>query len=141
MKKTYVIKAAEIKPEWHFVNADGQILGKVATQVAKILMGKTDPRLAPNVDLCKKVVVTNAEKVILTGKKMTDKKYIHYTGFPGGLKVETAEKLMARRPTEVLKKAVKGMLSKNKLRDIRMTNLYIYAGSQHPHTGQETKKN
>jgi large subunit ribosomal protein L13 len=140
MKKTFAPKLESLKPSWHFLDANDKILGKVAAQAAKILAGKNSAMYTPNTDLKQKVVITNAEKVILTGTKMDSKEYNRYTGFPGGLKTEKAGKLMVRRPTEVLKRAISGMLPKNKLRKARLTNLYIYAGAEHPHQGQGATK-
>ena len=134
-QKTYAPKMASVKRDWHYIDAKDQILGRVATQVAKLLLGKTKPDYTPNEVTGGKVVVTNVDRIRVTGKKPTDKIYYHHTGFPKGLRAESYENLFARKPTDVLKRAVSGMLPKNRLRTPRMKNLYIYVGSEHPHQG------
>ena len=114
-------------------------MGKVAEKISLILNGKNKPEYTPTQNWGDKVVVINAEKIKVTGKKMKDKKYIHNTGFPHGLRTESLESLSSRKPTEVLKKAVTGMLPKNKLKKERLNNLYIYAGENHPHQAQLNK--
>ena len=120
--KTTFLNIKDKEDKWHLIDANGQILGEVATKISNILIGKNKPEFTPNQNWGDKVVVVNAEKIKVTGKKMVDKKYIHYTGYPGGLRSENLESLLSRRPTEVLRKAVSGMLPKNKLRKIRITN-------------------
>ena len=137
--KTTVLTSKEYKVEWHLVDAKDQILGKVAEKISKILIGKKKVEYAFNQNWGDKVVVINAEKIKVTGKKLVGKEYIHYTGYPHGLRTEALGKLLSRKPTEVVKRAVSGMLPKNKLRKIRMANLYIYAGEKHPHQAQLTK--
>ncbi|MBW6442073.1 50S ribosomal protein L13 [Patescibacteria group bacterium] len=137
--KTTFLNIKDKEDKWHLIDANGQILGDIATKVSIILIGKNKPEFTPNQNWGDKVVVINAEKIKVTGKKMTDKKYIHYTGYPGGLRSESLESLLTRRPTEVLRKAVSGMLPKNKLRKTRMANLYIYTGEEHPHQAQLVK--
>ena len=127
----------EIQPQWHFIDASDQILGRVSVKIAKLLMGKNKAIFTPNEIVGDKVVVTNAEKIRFTGQKLKDKVYIHHTGFPKGLRSENLENLFARRPTEVLRKSVKGMLPKNRLRDKIMKNFYIYTGSEHPHQAHQ----
>ncbi len=139
MQKTYAPNPNKIEKSWHFIDAQGQVLGRLATDIASKLMGKNKAIFAPNEDLGDKVVVTNASKIAVTGNKMKNKVYYHHTGYPSGLRSETMEKLMARKPEEVLRKAVLGMLPKNKLRKVRMANLYIYKDSEHPHQAQEKK--
>lgn len=137
--KTTVLSTADKKDNWHLIDAKGETLGKLATKIAVILVGKDKAEYVFNQNWGDKVVVINAEKIKVTGKKMTDKLYIHYTGFPHGLRTETLGNLIGRKPTEVIKKAVSGMLPKNKMRKQRMANLYIYAGDKHPHQAQLSK--
>jgi large subunit ribosomal protein L13 len=137
--KTTFLNIMDKSEEWHLINAEGRILGDVATEISKLLIGKDKPTYTPNHNWGDKVVVINSEKIEVTGKKMKNKKYHHYTGYPGGLRTENLESLLSRKPTEVLRKAVSGMLPKNKLRKQRMANLYIYAGAEHPHQAQLTK--
>ena len=136
MKRTYIPRKNEIEQEWHIVNLDNKILGRAATEIATLLTGKNKPSYTANINVGDKVVVINAEKVAVTGKKPTNKIYHRYTGYPSGIKSESFQKLLARKPTEVIKKAVWGMLPKNKLRKERIANLYIYQGEEHPHQGQ-----
>ena len=134
--KTYQAKREEVVHQWYLVNAEGRILGRLATQLAMILRGKKKPIYTPHVDTGDFVVVVNANKVTLTGKKMKDKVYYHHSGHPGGIKVTSAEKLLARKPTELIRLAVRGMLPKNSLGRQMLTKLKIYAGPNHPHAGQ-----
>ena len=135
--KTYQAKKEEVDHQWYLVNAEGKILGRLATELAKILRGKNKPTFSPHVDTGDFIVVVNAEKVVLTGKKMKDKIYYHHTGYPGGLKEVNAEKLLAKKPTEILRIAVKGMLPKNSLSRQVLRKLKIYAGPNHPHEAQK----
>ena len=137
--KTYSAKPGEITRDWYVVDADGQTLGRLATQIADRLRGKGKPQFTPHVDTGDFVVVVNAEKIAVTGKKLEDKMYYRHSGYPGGLKVRPLREQLERRPTEVLRKAVKGMLPKNKLSRHQLTKLKIYAGPEHPHTAQEPK--
>jgi large subunit ribosomal protein L13 len=134
--KTYQAKKEEAEHLWYLVNAEGKVLGRLATELAKILRGKNKPTFTPHVDTGDFVVVVNAGKVVLTGKKMKDKIYYHHTGYPGGIKEIRAEKLLAKKPTEVLRIAVKGMLPKNSLGRQVLRKLKIYAGPNHPHEAQ-----
>ena len=134
--KTYTPKKEDIEKKWHLVNADGLILGRLATKVATILRGKDKPIFTPHLDLGDFVVVINAEKVRLTGKKLTDKVYYHHTGYPGGLRSITAGKLLNSKPEEVITKAVWGMLPKGRLGRAIIKKLKVYKGSKHPHTAQ-----
>jgi large subunit ribosomal protein L13 len=134
--KTYQVKKEELEHCWHLVNAEGKILGRLATELADILRGKKKPTYTPHLDTGDFVVVVNAEKVILTGKKMKDKIYYHHTGYPGGIKAISAEKLLAKKPTELIRIAVKGMVPKNSLGRQMLTKLKIYAGPNHPHEAQ-----
>ncbi len=136
MNKTYTPNHKNIERNWHLLDAEGKILGRLATEIAEILMGKNKPIFTNNIDTGDSVVVINAKKIEVTGNKMLDKVYYKHTGYPGGIREETLEKLFARKPTEVIKKAVYGMLPKNKLRDQRIKRLFIYADETHPHQAQ-----
>jgi large subunit ribosomal protein L13 len=126
--KTYSAKASEIKRQWHSIDASGKVLGKVATEAAGLLMGKHKPIFSRNLDSGDFVVITNAEKVRLTGNKTRQKLYYRHSGYPGGLKSINVEKLLQTDPTRVMEYAVKGMLPKNRLRDGMMKRLKVYAG-------------
>jgi large subunit ribosomal protein L13 len=135
--KTYQAKKEELIYQWYLVNAEGKVLGRLATELAKILRGKNKPTYTPHVDTGDFVVIINAEKVMLTGKKMKDKIYAHHSGYPGGFKEINAEKLLAKKPTEMIRIAVKGMLPKNSLGRQMIKKLKIYAGPNHPHEAQK----
>jgi large subunit ribosomal protein L13 len=135
--KTYQAKKEEVEHQWYLVNADGKVLGRLAVELAKILRGKNKPIYTSYVDTGDFVVIINAEKVTLTGKKMKDKIYYHHTGHPGGIKEITAEKLLVKKPTEMIRKAVKGMLPKNSLGRDMLQKLKVYAGPNHPHDAQK----
>ena len=135
--KTYQAKKEEIDHKWYLVNAEGKVLGRLSTELAKILKGKNKPTYTPHVDTGDFVVVVNAGKVTLTGKKLTDKIYYHHTGYPGGIKEVSAEKLLAKKPTEMIRMAVRGMLPKNSLGRQMLRKLKIYAGPNHPHEAQK----
>jgi large subunit ribosomal protein L13 len=134
--KTYSAKPGEITREWYLVDADGQTLGRLATLIADTLRGKRKPVYTPHVDTGDFVIVVNAEKVVVTGNKLDQKTYYRHSGYPGGLKSRTLREQLDRRPTEVLRIAVKGMLPKNKLARQQITKLKIYAGPEHPHESQ-----
>jgi large subunit ribosomal protein L13 len=134
--KTYQAKKEELKYQWYLVNAEGKVLGRLASELAKILRGKHKPTFTPHLDTGDFVVVVNAEKVGLTGKKMKDKIYYRHTGYPGGIKEVSAEKLLAKKPTELIRRAVKGMLPKNSLGRQMLRKLKVYAGPNHPHKAQ-----
>ena len=136
MTKTYVIKAADIKREWHLVDASEEVLGRLSTRIAGLLMGKHKPLFCRNLDVGDFVVVLNAEKVRVTGNKAKQKMYYHHSGYPGGLKSISLEKMMQTHPTRVIEHAVKGMLPKNRLSAGMMKRLKVYAGEEHPHKGQ-----
>ena len=135
--KTYQAKKEEIEHQWYLVNAEGKVLGRLSTELAKILKGKNKPTYTPYLDTGDFVIVVNAGKVTLTGKKMKDKIYYHHTGYPGGIKEITAEKLLLKKPTEMIKTAVKGMLPKNSLGRQMLRKLKIYPGPSHPHEAQK----
>ncbi len=134
--KTYNAKPGEIERRWLVVDADGQTLGRLATRIADALRGKGKPQYTPHVDTGDFVVVVNAEKIAVTGKKLDDKIYYRHSGYPGGLKQRTLREQLERRPTEVIRMAVKGMLPKNKLAARQLTKLKVYAGPEHPHEAQ-----
>ena len=135
--KTYQAKKEELEQKWYLVNAEGKVLGRLATELAKILKGKNKPIYTPHLDTGDFVIVVNAGKLTLTGKKMKDKIYYHHTGYPGGIKEMNAEKLLAKKPTEMIRMAVKGMLPKNVLGRQMLRKLKVYAGPNHPHEGQK----
>ena len=135
--KTYQAKKEEMDHQWYLVNAEGKVLGRLAVELVKILKGKNKPTYTPHLDTGDFVIVVNAEKIALTGKKMKDKIYYHYTGYPGGIKEMSAEKLLAKKPTEMIRMAVQGMLPKNSLGRQMIRKLKVYAGPNHPHEAQK----
>ena len=138
--KTYSAKPGEVERKWYLIDADGQVLGRLATKCAQILRGKTKPQFTPHVDTGDFVVVINADKVRVSGKKATDKEYYRHSGHPGGLKSETFEEAMQKHPERVIEHAVKGMLPKNTLGRAQGMKLKVYAGPDHPHAGQNPEK-
>ena len=137
--KTYSAKPGEITREWYLVDAEGKTLGRLATQIADTLRGKRKPQFTPHVDTGDFVIVVNAEKIHVTGNKLDPKRYYRHSGYPGGLRSRTLREQLDRRPTEVLRVAVKGMLPKNRLARQQITKLKIYAGPEHPHEAQNPK--
>ncbi len=137
--KTVSANKATVTKEWVLVDADGQTLGRLASKVAKLIRGKHKPNFTPHVDCGDNVVIINAEKINLTGKKWTDKSYIRHTGYPGGQRSLTATEMFDKDPTRLVEKAVKGMLPKNKLGSALFRNLYVYAGGEHKHAPQNPK--
>ena len=137
--KTHVTKPSEITREWWLVDADGVVLGRLASEVAKRLRGKHKPTYSPHLDTGDHVVVINAGKVVLTGAKLLDKQYHRHSGYPGGLKSVPYSKLMAERPDIAIEKAVKGMLPSNRLGRAMLKKLKVYAGAEHPHGAQAPK--
>ena len=135
--KTYSAKPNEVQQDWLLVDAEGQTLGRLATQIAHRLRGKHKPVFTPHVDTGDFIVVINAEKVRLTGKKIEDKKYYRHTGYPGGIRETTAAKMLATKPTDILTIAVRGMLPKNRLGRKMLTKLKVYTGNAHPHEAQQ----
>lgn len=135
--KTYMARDVDIKKKWHLVDAEGKTVGRLATKVAMTLMGKDKPQFTPHADSGDFVVVVNAEKVNFTGKKWNQKTYYSHTGYPGGLKSITAENLLKTKPEEIIRKAVWGMLPKNKWQNRLIKRLKIYTGGSHPHAAQE----
>ena len=134
---TYSAKEEDIKRAWHVVDANGKTLGRLATVIASVLKGKTKPIYTTHMDTGDFVIVVNADKVHLTGKKLDQKMYYHHSGFPGGLKSITAGRLMQTKPEDVIKKAVEGMLPKTRLGKQMLTKLKVYAGETHPHSAQQ----
>ncbi len=135
--KTYQATKEELDRKWYLVNAEGKVLGRLSSEVAKILKGKNKPTYTPHLDTGDFVIVVNAGKVTLTGKKVKDKIYYRHTGYPGGIKQLNAEKLLSKKPTEMIRMAVKGMLPKNSLGRQMIRKLKIYAGPNHPHEAQK----
>ena len=137
MEKTYVAKKEDIQQEWYVVDATGQTLGRLAAQVARMLRGKHKPTYSPSVDAGDYVIVVNAEKIHVTGRKLDQKIYYSYTGYPGGLKEITLRNLLQRHPTRAIEHAVRGMLPKNRLGRRMIKKLKVYAGPDHPHEAQQ----
>ena len=136
-KTTRIPRPDEIIRKWYVMDANGQVLGRMATRIADTLRGKNKPYFTPHLDTGDFVIIVNAEKVRLTGKKLRDKVYYRHTGYPGGIKSITAEKLLQKRPKRVIMAAVKGMLPKNALNRKILTKLKVYAGPEHPHEAQK----
>jgi large subunit ribosomal protein L13 len=134
--KTYCAKREDTQRDWYVVDADGKVLGRLASEIARRLRGKHKPIYTPHVDTGDFIIVVNADKIVLTGKKLTDKVYHHYSGYPGGLKSVVAGKLLKEKPEKVLKFAVQGMLPKNSLGRAMLKKLKIYAGQDHNHEAQ-----
>lgn len=126
-------KASDIKRDWHFIDIKGKVLGRTAVEIARLLMGKQKPYYIAHLDCGDYVVVTNAKEVLVTGKKETQKKFYRHSGYPGGLRVETFDKLRIRKPQELISHAVRGMLPQNKLRDRRLRRLFVFTEEEHPY--------
>ena len=137
--KTISANAATVQKEWYLIDAEGEVLGRLASQVAKILRGKNKPSNTPHDDCGYYVIVINADKVKLTGKKKTDKVYVHHTGYPGGQRFATPADQLQRKPEFLVAEAVKGMLPKTRLGSAILKNLKVYAGAEHPHAAQTPK--
>jgi large subunit ribosomal protein L13 len=137
--KTISANAATVTKEWVIIDAEDQVLGRLASKVAFLLRGKAKTNYTPHVDCGDNVIIINAEKVKLTGKKMDDKTYLSHSGYPGGQKEVTPRTLLAKKPISVVEKAIKGMLPKNRLGAELYRNLYVYAGTAHPHEAQQPK--
>ena len=134
--KTYLAPVNEIEKKWYVVDAENKVLGRLASEIASRLRGKHKPTFSPFIDNGDFIVVTNAEKVQLTGNKLNDKKYYRHTGYIGGIKETSAKELLVKHPTDLITKAVKGMLPKNKLGRAQFKKLKVYAGKDHPHAAQ-----
>lgn len=135
--KTYSAKSQDVRRQWHLVDADGKTLGRLATEVARRLRGKHKPEYTPNVDTGDYVVVINADKIHVTGRKMADKVYYRHTGYIGNLKSITLEKQLAKRPETVIELAVKGMMPRGPLGRAMLKKLKVYSGGEHPHSAQQ----
>jgi large subunit ribosomal protein L13 len=135
--KTFVANSATRERNWYVVDAQGQTLGRLATQIADALRGKRKPEYTPHVDTGDFVVVINAEKISVTGNKLKEKRYYRHSGYPGGIKSRTLQEMLDRRPEEVIRIAVKGMLPRNRLARKQITKLKVYAGPEHPHIAQK----
>ncbi|MBQ7609676.1 MAG: 50S ribosomal protein L13 [Bacteroidales bacterium] len=138
--KTVSLNAATVQKEWVVIDATDLALGRLASRVALVLRGKTKPGYTPHVDCGDNVIVINAEKVALKGNKMTNRVYTRYTGFPGGQRFSTPKEILQKRPAELIRKSVKGMLPKTRLGDKIYGNLYVYAGPEHPHAAQKPRE-
>jgi len=138
--KTKSYKSVNVEKNWHLVDAEDKVLGRLAVKIASILTGKNKAQYSPNADLGDFVIVVNAEKVKVTGNKFSQKNYYHHTGYPGGLKTKSFEKMQEDSPEKIIEKAVKGMLPKNKLANQIIKKLKVYSGSVHPHIGQQPKE-
>ena len=135
--KTYLPKLSEVEKKWYVVDVGEKILGRQATKVARILMGKTKPTYTPFLDTGDYIIVVNADKIALSGKKLWQKEYYHHTGYPGALKKKTFQQMMSYRPEFIFREAVKGMLPKNRLGRKMLKKLFVYAGEKHPHQAQK----
>lgn len=138
--KSYMAKPHEVERKWLLIDADGMVLGRLATEVAKLLRGKHKVTYTPHVDTGDFVIVINAEKVALTGKKATDKKYYNYSGHPGGMRVTTAGQMRDNKPERLIERSVKGMLPDNRLGRKQFTKLFVYEGADHKHAAQQPKE-
>ncbi|WP_062200781.1 50S ribosomal protein L13 [Demequina salsinemoris] len=137
--RTYSPKAGDVTKEWHVIDATDVVLGRLASQAAQLLRGKHKATFAPHVDSGDFVIIINAEKVALTGNKLTDKMVYRHSGYPGGLKTKAIGELLEQKPERVIENAVKGMLPHNKLGREQLTKLKVYAGAEHPHAAQQPK--
>lgn len=138
--KTFSAKAHEVKRDWYVIDASDKVLGRLATEIARRLRGKHKAEYTPHVDTGDYIIVTNAEKVTVTGRKFKEKVYYHHTGFPGGIKDITFDKLQASHPERIIERAVKGMLPKNPLGREMYRKLKVYVGTEHPHAAQQPKQ-
>ncbi|MFY0644835.1 MAG: 50S ribosomal protein L13 [Bacteroidia bacterium] len=138
--KTQSANSKTVDKKWLIADAEGKTLGRFSSEIAKVLRGKNKPSFTPHVDCGDYVIVINAEKIALTGNKMETKEYQNFSGYPGGRKVTLAKDLLARKPQDLIERAVRGMLPKNRLGRKIFTNLYVYAGTEHPHAAQKPEK-
>jgi large subunit ribosomal protein L13 len=137
--KTVSANQATVTKNWVLIDAENQVLGRLSTKAARLLRGKLKVNYTPHVDCGDNVIIINAEKIILTGKKMDDKEYMRHTGYPGGQRIATPKELLAKKPAAVVEKAIRGMLPKNRLGRELFRNLHVYAGPEHPHQAQQPK--
>lgn len=138
--KTKFANKENATQKWYLIDAEGEILGRLACKVANIIRGKYKPDFTPHFNSGDKVVIINADKVRLTGNKWSQKIYRRHTGYPGGLRTKTAKQVLESKPTDLIYKAVKGMLPKNKLQAVYLKNIHLYVGTEHPHTAQKPEK-
>lgn len=138
--KTQFVRAGDDNQEWFVVDAQDKVLGRLCSEIARILRGKHKPSFTPFVVCGDKVIVINAEKIVMTGKKWTDREIMRYSGYPGGLKVMSPREVLHKHPERLIELAVKGMLPKNKIGRRMIRNLFVYAGSEHPHSAQQPKE-
>ena len=134
--KTYAVKSSEIQREWRVIDADGQTFGRLATCIATLFRGKHRVTFSTHIDTGDLVIVLNASKIKVTGRKLQAKQYVRHSGYPGGMRTESLERLLARRPEEVIRRAVRGMVPQNRLGEQMMRKLHVYAGAEHPHAAQ-----
>ena len=137
--KTISANAKTVNKEWILIDAENEVLGRLASRAAMFLRGKYKTNFTPHVDCGDYVIIINAEKIVLTGDKFTDKEYVRHSGFPGGQRITTPREMMAKKPIAVVEKAIKGMLPKNRLGRELFGNLHVYAGTEHPHEAQKPK--
>jgi len=137
---SYMQKKETVKRNWYVIDAEGKPLGRVASKAAHILHGKHKPTFTPHIDCGDYIIIVNAEKVVLTGNKLNDKKYYSHSQYPGGLRERTAKEMVEKYPVEMVEKAVKGMLPKNRLGRAMYKKLFVYTGSTHPHTAQKPEE-
>jgi large subunit ribosomal protein L13 len=137
MMKSYMARPLEVERKWYVVDAEGKHLGRLATEIVRVLRGKNKPQYTPHVDVGDFVVVVNADRVAVTGRKAEQRVYRRHSGYPGGMKETSYEQMLARKPTDVLRKAVYGMMPKTRLARKQFKKLKIYAGPEHPHTAQD----
>jgi len=135
--KTKSANKATVNKDWYIVDATNEVLGRLSSKVAKILRGKNKPDFTPHVDCGDNVIVINADKIRLTGNKLSDKKYIRHTGYPGGQRIEVLQEVLKKKPERIIETAVKGMLPKNRLGNAIAKNLFVYVGEEHPHQAQQ----
>jgi large subunit ribosomal protein L13 len=140
MMKSYMARPLEVERKWYVVDAEGKHLGRLATEIVRVLRGKNKPQYTPHVDVGDFVVVINADRVAVTGRKAEQRVYRRHSGYPGGMKETSYEQMLARKPTEVLRKAVYGMMPKTRLARKQFKKLKIYAGSEHPHAAQDPQR-
>lgn len=137
MRTTYMAKPSEIERKWYIIDAAGQTLGRMASEAASLLRGKHKPQFTPHIDTGDFVIIINADKIVLTGKKLLQKKYYRHSGYMGGLKTTTAQEMLNKKPERMVELAVHGMLPKNRLGNRLKTKLKVYAGTEHPHAAQQ----
>jgi large subunit ribosomal protein L13 len=140
MMKSYMARPLEVERKWYVVDAEGKHLGRLATEIARVLRGKTKVQYTPHVDVGDFVIVVNADRVVVTGRKAEQRVYRRHSGYPGGMKETSYEQMLARKPTEILRKAVYGMMPKTRLARKQFKKLKIYAGPEHPHVAQDPQE-